>query len=77
MGIRSIRVDTASSWKIEARNCHREGSRTGGWLRFRFRSNELIGERPVMTIQDSDLHPDDHFESHLSGNGHSDDCHRK
>ena len=77
MSIRSIRVDTASSWKIEARNCHWDGSRTGGWLRFRFRSNELIGKRHVMTIQDSDLHPDNRFESHLSGNGYSDDFHRK
>jgi len=32
-------------------------------------SNEPFEKRPVMTIEDFDLHSDDHFESHLLGNG--------
>ena len=32
-------------------------------------SSELFEKRPVMTIEDFDLHLDDHFESHLLGNG--------
>jgi len=32
-------------------------------------SNEPSEKRPVMTIEDFVLHSDDHFESHLLGNG--------
>jgi len=32
-------------------------------------SNALVEKRPMMTIRDSDFHPDDHLESHLSRNG--------
>jgi len=32
-------------------------------------SKEPFGKRPGMTIEDFDLHIDDHFESHLFGNG--------
>jgi len=34
-----------------------------------FDGEKLMGKRPMMTIRDSDFHPDDHFESHLSRNG--------
>ena len=32
-------------------------------------SNEPFEKRPVMTIEDFVLHSDNHFESHLLGNG--------
>ena len=32
-------------------------------------SNEPFEKRPGMTIEDFGLHSDDHFESHLRGNG--------
>jgi len=32
-------------------------------------SNEPFEKRPVMTIENFDFHFDDHFESHLFGNG--------
>jgi len=32
-------------------------------------SNEPFEKKPVMTIEDFVLHSDDHFESHLLGNG--------
>jgi len=32
-------------------------------------SNEPFEKRPVMTIEDFVVHSDDHFESHLLGNG--------
>jgi len=32
-------------------------------------SNELFQKRPVMSIQDSNLYSDDHFGSHVFGNG--------
>jgi len=32
-------------------------------------SNQPFEKRPGMTIEDFDLHSDDHFESHLLGNG--------
>jgi len=32
-------------------------------------SNEPFEKRPVMTIEDYVVHSDDHFESHLLGNG--------
>ena len=34
-----------------------------------FFSNEPFKKRPVMTIQDSDFHSDDYFESHVFGDG--------
>jgi len=34
-----------------------------------FFSNESFEKRPVMTIQDSDFHSDDYFESIFSGTG--------
>jgi len=32
-------------------------------------SNESFEKRPVMTIQDFDFHLDEHFASHIFGNG--------
>jgi len=37
-------------------------------------SNEPFEKRPVMTISDFVLNSDDHFESHLLGNGLCDVC---
>jgi len=36
-------------------------------------SNQPFEKRPVMIIEDFGLHSDDHFESHLLGNGLSQD----
>jgi len=57
--------DTARSRKDETRNGHWNGNQNPGWSKFRF----LFEKRPVTTIEDSDVHSDDHYKSHLSGNG--------
>ena len=43
------------------------------WIIF----TELFEKKAAMTIHDSNLHPDDHFDSDLSVDRFLDDCHRK
>jgi len=64
-----ISFDTARFRQDETRNARRNASRNPQWSNSYLFSNEPFEERPGMTLEGFDLHSDDHFESHLLGNG--------